>query len=342
MKGRAVHLDTIDGRLAAALVVDGQLEDLLIAGPENRPVPGAIYRATIDRQMKGQGGVTVRLPDGRGWLKDAKGLKPGETILVQVTGYATDGKAVPVTSRPLFKSRHVIVSPGAPGYNVSRQIRDDDRREVLLSIAHDVVGPPGEMGLILRSTAALADDAEIAEDIAATFDLATRVAGDRGTLPELLFDGPDPHMLAWREWETPDVIETAEGNFAEHGILDRIDVLRSSHVELSTGGWMSIEPTRALVAIDVNTGGDTSLAAGLKANLAAIRALPAQLRCRGLGGQITLDLAPQPKKDRRVIEQAMQAAFRRDPVRTILAGWTPLGCYELNRQRDRLPLREII
>ena len=101
---------------------------------------------------------------------------------------------------------------------------------------------------------------------------------------------------------------------------------------------MFVEPTRALVAVDVNTGSDTSLAAGLKANIACVRALPAQLRCRGLGGQITLDLAPMAKKERRQFEQVLRAAFRHDPVETILAGWTPLGCYELQRKRDRLPL----
>lgn len=342
MKGRSVHLDTFRGRLAAALLVDGQLDDLLIEAPKDRPVPGTIFRALVDRPMKGQGGVTLQLPDGRGWLKSARGMKQGESLLVQVTGYATDGKAVPVTARPLFKSRHVIVTPDAPGYNVSRRIRDDDRREALLAIAHDVAGAPAGFGLILRSSSELADDSEIAEDIAATLDLARKVAADRGRAPELLFDGPDPHMQAWRDWEAPDAIFTEPGNFADHGIADRIDVLASSHAELPTGGWISVETTRALVAVDVNTGGDTSLAAGLKANIAAARALPAQLRCRGLGGQVTIDFAPQPKKDRRVLEQILRAAFRPDPVETALAGWTPLGCFELQRKRDRLPLAATI
>ena len=59
---------------------------------------------------------------------------------------------------------------------------------------------------------------------------------------------------------------------------------------------MMIEPTRALVAVDVNTGPDTSPAASLKANIAAARDLPRQLRLRGLGGQVVVDFAPMPKK----------------------------------------------
>jgi Rne/Rng family ribonuclease len=109
-------------------------------------------------------------------------------------------------------------------------------------------------------------------------------------------------------------------------------------VPLAGGAEAFIEPTRALVAIDVNTGGDTSPAAGLKANLALVRELPRQLRCRGLGGQITIDFAPCSRKDRRYLEQQLKAALRADPVETALAGWTPLGHFELQRKRERLPL----
>ena len=73
---------------------------------------------------------------------------------------------------------------------------------------------------------------------------------------------------------------------------------------------MMIEPTRALVAVDVNTGADTSPAASLKANIAAARDLPRQLRLRGLGGQVVVDFAPMPKRDRAILDQVMKAAFK--------------------------------
>jgi Rne/Rng family ribonuclease len=101
-----------------------------------------------------------------------------------------------------------------------------------------------------------------------------------------------------------------------------------------------VETTRALVAVDVNTGPDGSPAAGLKANLSAARALPAALRLRGLGGQITVDFAPFPKKERKQVEGALRAAFRNDPVETNLVGWTPLGHFELQRKRERFPVFE--
>ena len=71
------------------------------------------------------------------------------------------------------------------------------------------------------------------------------------------------------------------------------------------------------------------------------RALPRALRLRGLGGQITLDLAPMPKKDRRGFETVLRNAFRADSTETVLVGWTPLGHFELQRQRGRVPLAKL-
>ncbi len=346
MKGSTVVLDHLFGREVAARLVDGRLDDLLVAGPDpDLPVPGAIYRAAVDRPMKGQGGVTVRLPAGHGFLRQAKGLRPGQTLLVQVAGGGAGGKAPPVTSRLLLRSRYAIATPDAPGVNVSRAIRDDDRRDALLAIAHGTGEPPAGTGLILRSACETAADDDIAADIAATLDLAARVIADRdepGTAPVLLAPGPGPHLAAWCDWPAPDTLADAPGDLAVHGVIDMIAALRRPEVDLGAGAWMAMEPTAALVAVDVNTGADTSLAAGLKANLAMARALGVHLRLRGLGGQVTLDPAPMPKKDRRVFEQVLRAALKGDAVATVLAGWTPLGCFELQRRRERLPLADCL
>jgi Rne/Rng family ribonuclease len=94
--------------------------------------------------------------------------------------------------------------------------------------------------------------------------------------------------------------------------------------------------------VDVNTGGDTTPAAGLKANIAAARDLPRQLRLRGLGGQIVVDFAPMPKRDRAVLDQVLRAAFKGESAETSLVGWTTLGLYELVRKRDRLALADVL
>ncbi|GKY87421.1 ribonuclease E/G [Sinisalibacter aestuarii] len=341
MKGSVIALDTLAGRKAAARLVDGRLDDLLIDPEDDTPRPGAIYRAICDRPVKGQGGMFLRLPDGSAFLRGAKGLKPGQPLIVQVTGWAEEGKAVPVTDRVLFKSRYAIVTPDAPGINISRRIHDEEARVRLLEIAHAEMGAPGTTGLILRSEAAEGDDGAIANDIAAMRDLAQAVLADAtGARPELLVDGPDAHEIAWRDWPAPDLLADAGGSFATHGVDEMIAALYTPKAPLAGGGFVVIEPTRAFVAVDVNTGGDTSPAAAIKANLALARDLPRQLRLRGLGGQIIVDFAPTPKKDRRQLEGALKAAFRADPIETSIAGWTPLGNVELQRKRERRPLPE--
>ena len=338
MKGRTILLDHLGDTEAAALMVDGKLDDLLI--DSDAPRPGTIYRAIADRPVKGQGGMFLKTPDGSAFLRQIKGLAPGQPILVQVTGYAEPGKAIPVTAKILFKSRYAIVTPEAPGLNISRSIKDDDLRDRLLEIAHDAADDAGH-GLILRSSCADAEADEISDDIAAMLELADTVMDDPSREMETLVEGDGPHTLAWREWLGPAEVVTEAGSFETHGVLDALEDARGAYVALGNGASMFVEPTRALVAVDVNTGNDASLAAGIKANMACAKALPRALRVRGLGGQITLDLAPMPKKDRRGFESALRAAFRADQVETTLVGWTPLGHYELQRKRVRAPLSEV-
>ncbi|MEO9650797.1 MAG: ribonuclease E/G [Roseobacter sp.] len=337
MKGRTIVLDHLKGRESAALMVDGRLEDFLI--DVDAPRPGTIYRAVVDRPVKGQGGVFLKTPDGSAFLRQVKGLAPGQRILVQVTGYCEPGKAIPVTQKLLFKSRYVIVTPEAPGLNMSRSIKDENERDRLLEIAHDAKGDTG-YGMILRSSCAGVDGDDIAQDIETMVSLASGVMADAAGDMDMLAQGDGPHLLAWRDWVAPAEVVTQSGAFQTHAVLDALDAVKQAHVPLDGGAGFFVEPTRALVAVDVNTGRDASLAAGIKANMSCARALPRALRLRGLGGQIVLDLAPMPKKDRRAFETALRQAFKTDDVETALVGWTPLGHYELQRKRARFPLDE--
>ncbi len=340
MKGSVIALDTWNGARAAALVVDGRLEDILVDPPGDAPpAPGTVFRAVADRPMKGQGGVFVTLPEGQtGFLRVKEAVKAGQSLLVQVTGFGEPGKAVPLTTKLIFKGRYVLVTPGAPGINVSRQIRNEEERIRLLNAVDGFAVAASETGLIVRSQAVGSVVAELAAEAEQLIGLAQAILADRDGAPERLLDGPDAHALALRDWRAPEQRDIGPGAFARHGIDEMVAAVRAARVDLPGGASAWIEPTRALVAVDVNTGGDTSPAAGLKANIALARDLPRQLRCRGLGGQITIDFAPMPKRDRRQIEQVLRSAFRGDGTETALVGWTPLGHYELQRKRDRLPL----
>jgi Ribonuclease G/E len=280
-------------------------------------------------------------PDGPAFLRQVKGVAPGDMMLVQVTGYAEAGKAIPVTQKLLFKSRYAIVTPDAPGLNVSRSIRDEDERDRLLEIAHEEMAD-SSYGLILRSDCNGADAEDIAEDIAAMMAIAEQALADASAEVELLVEGDGPHLCAWRDWTAPAEVISDQGCFESHGVLDVLAEIKGARVPLSAGAFLFVEPTRALVAVDVNTGKDTSLAAGIKANLASAKALARALRVRGLAGQIVIDPAPMPKKDRRQFESALRAAFKAETDETTLVGWTTLGLFELQRKRGRAPVPELL
>lgn len=346
-KGRIAVIDRIGGRSAAALLVDGQLHDLLVDPPnDGRPHTGEIYAGRAQQPMKGQNGILVDLGNGRrGFLKQARGIAPGTPMLVQVATFAEGGKAPPVTQKILFKGRYAIVTPNAPGINVARSIKDDEEQERLLEIAHECLdGAPEGLGLILRSACDGVAAEPIEEELIQLLELAEKIAREPVSDPCLLLAAPSAEDLAWRDWvdPDPDAVHTEPDGFETLGVWDHIQALRSPRVSLSNGASMMIEQTSALVAVDVNTGSDFSLTAGLKANLAAAGDLPRQLRLRGMGGQITVDFAPSPKKDRRVIEHALRTAFRSDTTETTLVGWTPLGHFELQRKRERIPLAELL
>ncbi len=343
MKGRSILIEPRDiGGAAAALVVDGRLEDLAIDPDPADPSPQleAIHLAVAGRPMKGLGGGIVDLGGGAsGFLRLTPPPAPGTSLLVQVDGWAEPGKAVPVTARIALRSRLAVLTPGAPGLNVSRAIPKGALRDALAGCAADAMrGAPESLGLILRSRAAEADAEALRADIAGLRANWSRVSAAAVGLPGCVAAAPGAAGIARRDWVDPDDTILEDRNaLADAGVWEEVAGLADPIVRLSSG-MMAVEATRALVAVDVNTAGDPSPAAALKANLAAARELPRQLRLRGLGGQVTVDFAPLAKRDRPRVESVLRSALRADSVPTSLAGWTRLGNFELLRKRDRRPL----
>ncbi|MEM6549943.1 MAG: ribonuclease E/G [Pseudomonadota bacterium] len=362
----------VDGVLED-LLIDPQPKDTV-------PRPGAVYWATVDRIAPKLGGAFVKLGHREvGYLRFSKELQFKSDILVQVTGCAEPGKAAPITQRVLYKSRFVIVTPDTPGINVSRQIRCDEERARLTNIALDFLCNNLEkrennrpIGLIVRTEAQGLNAGPLCQDIAwALGRLETAEDHARRSASGNLAIQSSAAEQALSEWDLHDtiveissktdvwndfmmylehVLKAIAGRsrhadeadlFDHYGVWDDVERLCKPRVNLPSGGWMAIEPTSAMILIDINTGGDFSFANGVKANLEAAKELPRQLRLRGLGGQITVDMAPMKKGDRKRVEEALKAALRRDPIETTIAGWTPLGHLELQRKRERRPLSEL-
>ena len=338
MKGLQAIIGHHKGQQIACLMKNGQLHDAFYAPQTGLPV-GSIVRAKAERSIKGLGGVLLRGPEGPLFLRRAQNISAGQMLTVQISGHAERHKAPPATMRLLFKSRYCIVTPNAPGLNISRKIKDADQRDQLHIFAKSLLDDP-HIGLILRSSAALAQPSDIEADIIAMLDLARTVSADHSDDIQLLLEGDSPHDIAWREWFDADAnVITDDAVLNTSGALDQLAQMLDPYVPLAQG-HIYIEPTRAFTAVDVNTGADMSPAAALKVNMAAVKELPRQLRLRGLGGQIVIDFAPLGKRDRQQIEIALRAAFRACPVGAEFIGWTALSHAELTRKRERLPLSE--
>ena len=332
MKGALILSGSWRGRDAAAYLLDGQLEDFICAPPKGVPSPGTVLSGKIARPVKGLGGFFVDLPGNqRGFIRQTKGISAGASLPVQVTGFAREGKAIPITTKIAYKGQFVVITPDAPGRNISRAITDPDRRTDLESALAKIDLPEG-CGMVVRSASA-------ESPVQPILDEAQYLVSRHQAFLDGENSDPTPEDLLLATW--PDARRAApDETFEAYEIEDLLSDALGPVTKLSGGGSIAIEPTRALIAVDVNTGSDTSPAAGLKATLDAVRDLPRLLRLRGLGGQVILDPAPFPKKDRRTVENSIKAAFAKDPISTTLAGWTPLGHFELQRRHARLPVLE--
>ena len=343
MEQDLIILDELNGKEAAVLLRSNKLEDCFFSLMDERILtPENIYNGLIDRTVKGQGGAFIKLPNNtNGFLRNSKGLKLGEKILVQVTGYPDEGKAIPLTNKIMLKGRTVIVTPFAKGINFSRQIKLEHEKLRILDALNSIFPDDLDFGIIVRSVARHSRSEEIQNEAKSYINTAKKILSGEEKKPTQLVQGSSPHELALREWRISDDIKVIYNGFEDYGILDKLESLLNPKVEAGLG-TIFIESTRALVAVDVNTGKDFSLTSGLKANLNLARMLPRQLRLRGLGGQIVLDLAPMPKRDRKLFEIELKRAFKADPVDTTLVGWTPLGHYEMQRKREKVSLESVL
>ena len=332
-KGAFIAFDTFNSRGCAAMLYDGLLVDLLMDSGENsvdEVVPEAIYFATAGRDLPRQKAMMVDLGAGATGFLKYKTPPTERAFLVQVKTHVGEGKAAPVRESPLLKGLYVILVLGESGaVNVSKAI-DADRRDALKTAVAEAAG---DASVILRTAC---QDGLLADIIAEVRDMVLLAADIRARCSTvgLVHAAPSARVLALRDWGDVPIIDEA-GCFERLGVADQIESLDSPIAGLPNGARMVIESTSALVAVDVDTGGDFGGDAGARANFACAGDLPRQLRLRGLGGQIVIDPAPMPKRDRARFEMILRKALTGDDVPTEMVGWTKLGHYELQRKRSR-------
>lgn len=348
--GVVIAIDTLDGCEHVAVIKDGVLQDILRDSPA-AVAPEAVFLAKPSRDLHAQKAMIVDLGAGvTGFLKYAGADAPSMAntpFLVQIKTTPSEDKAAPVTQKILLKGGYVILALKSEAsdkteINISKSIVEPALRDSLKQLIETTLqdlDPPHHFAVILRTAAGLGAADEIAADLRQITAQAQQIkdAAAQGKAG-LLLPAPSARTRAMRDFYTPQTprpqIIDEPACFERLGIHEQLDALETPRVPLPNGARMVIEPTSALIAVDVDTGGDLSGGAGAKANLACAAELPRQLRLRALGGQIVIDPAPMPKRDRVQFERALHKAFSADSVPTERVGWTKLGHFELQRKRS--------
>lgn len=315
--------------------------------------------------------VAVRranLPRG---LPIERRLRVGQEIVVQVARESIGTKGPRTTCFVTLPGRHLVYMPNVPYRAISRRIAGEENRERLGAIVRSL--PPASGGFIVRTAAARADEDALradADELAATWaEILARAEGAKAPallhgdleLPLRMLRDVDRDAVVRIVTDDAEILERAraylvrreptlaaklrwhggpEPLFDAAGVSSDVDRALRPKVWLRSGGTLVIEPTEALVSIDVNTGkflGSRSPEeTALRTNLEAAAEIARQLRLRDLGGIIVVDFIDMdlPESRRRVLE-ALEEALSKDRSRTKVVGLSELGLVQLTRKRTR-------
>jgi ribonuclease G len=298
-------------------------------------------------------------------------LREGQEIVVQVVKEPIGTKGARITSHVSIAGRHIVLTPWAQRVGVSRRIESDRERRRLREIVGRI--RPPDLGFILRTAGEGAREADIEADVkylTSVWD-EIQVRKETATAPAVLYtelplplrvirdvanlktkriviDDAETHeemksFLSRFVAEPKPRLEFYQGAtpiFDHLGIESCIDDSLGQKVWLKSGGYLVIDQSEALTAIDVNTGrfvGKRDLEETvLKTNLEAVKEIVRQLRFRNIGGLIIIDLIDmEAAENREKVYRALQDAMRADKARTNLLKISELGLVEMTRKRTR-------
>jgi ribonuclease G len=305
-------------------------------------------------------------------------LSKGDELLVQVAKQPMGSKGARVTAHLSLPGRHLVLMPGNRHLGISRRIEDPEERDRLRAIVE--AERPHEGGFIVRTACEGATKRDIHDDIRFLTRLWARVGktAHAATAPALIHQDLDLVLRTVRDLFTADVerltvdaapdharvLEFVEATmprlagrvhhyhgatplFEQHGIESKIDRALDRRVWLKSGGYLVIEQTESLTAIDVNTGRyvgkKNQEETVLRTNLEAAKQVVAQLRLRNLGGIIVIDFIDMEEAaNRKRVFDALQDAMREDKARTNILRISELGLVEMTRKRTRESLGQLL
>jgi ribonuclease G len=324
------------------------------------------------RRNRGRNGGGRRVPNIESLLRE------GQEIVVQIAKEPIGSKGARITSHVSIAGRHLVLTPWAQRVGVSRRIESDKERRRLREIVNRI--RPPDLGFIIRTAGEGTREADLEADVrylTAVWD-DVQIHKDQVRAPEALYREPSLPLRVIRDFANSETkrivvdsqqaydemksfvdrfvadpkprIELYEGTvpiFDHFGTESQIDANLGRKVWLKSGGYLIIDQSEALTAIDVNTGryvGRRDLEdTVLKTNLEAVREVVQQLRFRNIGGLIIIDLIDmESAENREKTFRALQDAIRQDKARTNILKISELGLVEMTRKRTRENLAQML
>jgi ribonuclease G len=305
-------------------------------------------------------------------------LTEGQEILVQVAKSPIGTKGARVTSYVSLPGRFLVMMPNASHIGVSRRIEDEEERERLRYLVESLRTDP--FGYIVRTAAEgvqeskLAYEMEFFKNLWGTIQERHRVAAAPARLHQelnvvlravrdlmtheaekIIIDSRSGYesVMSFLDGFMPslkEAVELYEGNeplFDAYNIEGDVSRALKRKIWLKSGGYIVIELTEALVAIDVNTGryvGKHNLEETiLKTNLEAVREIAYQIRLRDIGGIIIIDFIDMEKKaNQEKVYKALKEALTKDRSKTHVLPMSDMGLIQMTRKRVRKPLTRLL
>lgn len=304
---------------------------------------------------------------------------PGSEIVVQVTKGPIGTKGPRVTTNLVLPGRYLVLLPNSDKSGISRKIENQEERQRLKRILRELAIPDG-MGVIMRTVGEGQQKRYFVRDLALLLEEWSEVQEKIKSKPSpcCVFQEPDLIERTVRDFLTEEVERIVVDSNASHErikdiigrisrrslakvklyadhqpVFDRFNITRqlenafSRQVHLKSGGYIVIDETEALVAIDVNTGrhksGKDQESTILKVNVEAADEICRQLRLRNMGGLIVLDFIDmKSRRDQQNVYQRVKEGLRRDRAKTHILPISQLGLMEMTRQRHTESVRSAV
>ncbi len=302
----------------------------------------------------------------------------GDEIIVQVEKEGVKTKAPVVTSHLTLVGKYVVLTHGKVNLGISNKIADQEKREQLMEIIEPYKND--NYGLVIRTNAAEADRELIENEVTALTEEYHNLLtyGVHKTCYSLIYESPADYLCDIRDgydtsveriitddtvlyekikhyissYQSKDLTKLClyEDKMlslkALYSIETKLEKALQERVWLKSGGYLVIQPTEALVVIDVNTG---KAIAGKRnpeqtferINREAAEEIARQIRLRNLSGIIIIDFIDvKAKASKEALLVLLKNLFKKDPVRTVVVDMTPLNLVEVTRKKVRKPLYE--